>query len=59
MTMDVNELRTLLLVVNFAVFVGIVWWAYSGKRKQRFDEAAMLPLDDEPAATSSRAGHPR
>jgi cbb3-type cytochrome oxidase subunit 3 len=26
--MDVNDLRTLLLMVNFAAFVGIVWWAY-------------------------------
>jgi len=48
--MDVNELRTLLLVVNFAAFIGIVWWAYGSKRKQRFEEAAMLAVDDEPAA---------
>jgi cytochrome c oxidase cbb3-type subunit 4 len=46
--MDVNELRTALLVINFAVFIGIVVWAYSRKRKQRFDEAARLALDDDP-----------
>lgn len=48
--MDVNELRTLLLLVNFAAFVGIVWWAYGAKRKARFAQAAMLAVDDEPAA---------
>ncbi len=45
--MDVNDLRTLWTVLSFAAFVGIVLWAYSGKRKQRFDEAARLALDDD------------
>jgi len=57
--MDVNELRTLLLVVNFAAFVGIVWWAYGAKRKQRFEEAALLAVDDEPDAAPSRAEQSR
>ncbi len=36
-------------VVVMIVFVGIVAWAYSGKRKHRFEEAARIPLeDDEP-----------
>jgi cytochrome c oxidase cbb3-type subunit 4 len=34
---------TLILLV---VFLGIVLWAYSGKRKADFDAAARLPLDD-------------
>ncbi len=34
-------------VVAFALFVGIVVWAYSSKRKQSFNEAAQLPLHDE------------
>lgn len=29
------------------IFLGIVVWAYSGKRKKGFDEAARLPLDDD------------
>jgi len=28
------------------IFIGIVVWAYSGKRRARFDAAARLPLDD-------------
>lgn len=35
---------TLVLLV---LFVGIVVWAWSPRRKQRFDEAARLPLDDD------------
>ena len=42
---------TVLLLV---VFIAIVAWAYSGKRKKDFDEAARLALDDEDEATSRR-----
>ena len=45
--MDVNELRILITVLSFIVFVGIVYWAYSGRQRQRFDEAANLPFADE------------
>ncbi len=50
--MDINDLRSLFTVVTFALFIAIVWWAYSGKRKQAFEEAALLPFtDDEPVET--------
>ena len=45
--MDVNELRILITVLSFIVFVGIVYWAYNGRQRQRFDEAANLPFADE------------
>ncbi|HHB12680.1 MAG TPA: cbb3-type cytochrome c oxidase subunit 3 [Chromatiales bacterium] len=33
-----------------SVFVAVVAWAWNGRQKQSFDEAARLPLeDDEPA----------
>jgi cytochrome c oxidase cbb3-type subunit 4 len=44
-----HSIWTLLLVM---VFIGIVAWAYNGKRKQAFDEAARLPLDDDPLTTN-------
>lgn len=28
-------------------FIGVVVWAYSGKRKKDFDEAAQLPFADD------------
>lgn len=33
------------------VFLGIVVWAYSGRRRRDFEEAARLPLEDEPRAS--------
>jgi len=39
-------------VVVMVVFIGIVLWAWSGKRKQRFNEAANIPFnEDRPAST--------
>ena len=52
--MDVNELRTVLLVLCFFAFVGIVYWAYSPRSKRRFQEAADLPFADEVVASASR-----
>ncbi len=34
-------------VAVFIVFIGIIVWAYSGKRKKDFDEAARLVLDED------------
>ena len=48
--MDINDLRSLFTVLAFAAFVGIVWWAYSSKRKHAFDEAAKSVLDDDMSA---------
>ena len=48
--MDQNDLRSLFTVVVVVVFVAIVIWAYSSKRKESFDEAARLPLDDDATA---------
>ena len=45
--MDINDLRSIFTLLVFFVFIGIAAWAYSPKRKQAFDEAAHLPLDDD------------
>jgi cytochrome c oxidase cbb3-type subunit 4 len=44
---DINDLRSIFTVLAFIAFIGIVWWAYSDRRKQTYDEAAMLPLDGD------------
>jgi cytochrome c oxidase cbb3-type subunit 4 len=31
----------------FVLFIAIIFWAWSSKRKTEFDEAARLPLDDD------------
>ena len=48
--MDQNDLRTLVTVIAFVTFIGIVIWAYSRRRKHRFDEAANLPCPADEAA---------
>jgi cytochrome c oxidase cbb3-type subunit 4 len=40
----IESIWTLILLV---VFIGIVVWAWSSKRKKAFDEAARLPLGDD------------
>jgi cytochrome c oxidase cbb3-type subunit 4 len=44
--MDINVLRSIVMVVAFAVFIAIVLWAYSEHSKAGFDEAAQLPFDE-------------
>ena len=34
-------------VVLLLIFIGIVLWAYSSRRKKDFDEAAQLPFNGE------------
>jgi len=47
--MDLSFAHSIWTVMMFVLFVGIVIWAWSGKRKQAFHDAAHLPLlDDEP-----------
>jgi cytochrome c oxidase cbb3-type subunit IV len=42
--MDINTLRSIVTVLAFACFVGIVLWAWSRGNQQRFDDAAQLPF---------------
>lgn len=38
---------TVMTVVSFAVFLGILWWTYIANRREDFSEAAQLPFADE------------
>ena len=40
-------------VVLFFAFIGMVFWAYSRKRRKDFDQAANLPFADEQQHESS------
>jgi cytochrome c oxidase cbb3-type subunit 4 len=42
-----NELRTIITVVAFVTFLGIVLWAWSGRRQAAFAQASRIPLDDD------------
>ena len=53
--MDINDLRALTTVLSFAVFIGILVWAFSKRNKQDFEEAERLSLDlDEGPKPSQR-----
>ncbi len=45
--MDINTFRGLTTILVMIVFIGIVLWAFSRKRKSRFDDAANLPFADD------------
>ncbi len=42
-----NLFHSIWTVVSLAVFIGIVLWAWSGRRKESFNEAAQLPLEND------------
>ena len=44
--MDINTVRTLVTVLAFATFLGIVWWAYGPSRKARFERDAQMVFDE-------------
>lgn len=55
--MDVELVRSLMTVLLLAVFVGIWMWAWSSRRRDRFEEAALIPLrDEEPRSRGSVCG---
>jgi cytochrome c oxidase cbb3-type subunit 4 len=45
--MNLATIHSLWTVLMFVLFLGIVVWAYSSRRKQQFDAAARMPLEDE------------
>ena len=50
--MDINDARAMVTVLSLILFLGIVIWAWSSRRRSGFDEAARLPFadaDSEPA----------
>jgi cytochrome c oxidase cbb3-type subunit 4 len=45
--MDTVTFHILWTVTLFILFIAIILWAWSSKRKVEFDELAHLPLDEE------------
>ena len=46
--MDQGTLQGIGTLLTMIAFLAICRWAYSGHKKQDFDEAAQLPFADEP-----------
>jgi cytochrome c oxidase cbb3-type subunit 4 len=45
--MDINTLRSISPILVLLAFIGVCWWAFSPRRRKRFEEAAKLPFADE------------
>lgn len=45
--MDIGTIRGLLTVAMLILFLGIVVWSFSRKRRGDFDKAARMPLEDD------------
>lgn len=45
--MNFTLLSSVVTVISMVVFLGIVYWAFNSKNKQRFDEIARMPFDNE------------
>jgi cytochrome c oxidase cbb3-type subunit IV len=51
---DINTLRIVVTVLAFASFVGILIWAYSGRARRGFEEAAQLPFEEDEEGETRR-----
>jgi cytochrome c oxidase cbb3-type subunit 4 len=45
--MDIHTARGLVAALSFALFIGIILWAWSRHQRPRFDEAARLPFNEK------------
>ena len=45
--MDITTMRIVATLASMACFIGIWIWAYRGKNRERFDEASMVPFQQE------------
>ena len=43
----VTQFQIVWTIVVLIIFIGIVLWAWSGRRKESFNEAAHIPLEEE------------
>ena len=44
--MDINDLRIAVTLVSFLAFLGIVFWAYLPKRRQKLEQQGRSILED-------------
>jgi len=53
---DINTLRVVSVVLGSIAFLGVCWWAFTPKHKERFEEDAKLPFADEEGVPGSAQG---
>jgi cytochrome c oxidase cbb3-type subunit 4 len=45
--MDINDIRSAVTVMGLVLFIALVAWVWSGRRRAAFDEAAQLPFQGD------------
>ena len=45
--MDINTLRIIATLAFFGLFLVIGWWTFSRSNRERFEEAAHIPFDQD------------
>ncbi len=45
--MNIDTFRGIVTAVLMALFIGLVFWAYSRARRSQFDALAHMPLEDD------------
>jgi cytochrome c oxidase cbb3-type subunit 4 len=55
--MDLALLHSVWTVLLFLTFLGIVAWAWSGRRRARFEAAARAPLEEDADAPAAGEHH--
>ncbi len=54
--MDINIVREAVTVISFLIFMGILLRAYGTGSKRGFDQAAMIPFEDDDAPADHSRG---
>jgi cytochrome c oxidase cbb3-type subunit IV len=52
--MDLNDLRSAVTVLSLLVFIGILVWTYSSRRREAFAAAAQLPFVEAASAVEEK-----
>jgi cytochrome c oxidase cbb3-type subunit 4 len=57
MQMDLNDIRSLVTLASFALFVGLMAWTFRPARRGAHEAAARLPFDGEAQDPDNGAAH--
>jgi len=53
-----DSASSVMTVISFLTFLGILWWAYASHSSSDFDAIANLPFaDDDAVVPEAEAGH--
>lgn len=52
--MDINDVRAYITPAVFLAYLGVCWWAYRRRNRERFEQDAMMPFADDALAAGSR-----